>query len=54
MNNSQYETFKRLRNEDIRLQHQKARAEADKAYNQGLWDSCKWRNPLAYFILKRA
>jgi len=30
-----------------------AQAVADKAYNKGLWGAVKWRNPLAYLVLKR-
>lgn len=50
---SKYKEFKRLRDEDIRLQQKEAQLVADKAFNRGVWDAVKWRNPLAYFVLKR-
>jgi len=47
-----YEIFRREREKETRALKKKAQRDGDIAFNKGLWDAVKWRNPLAYFVLK--
>ena len=49
----EYKLFEQKMERENALAGEAARKRANKYYNQGLWDSIKWRNPLAYFALRR-
>ena len=48
-----YQEFEQKMDKENYFAHKRARCESNKAYNKGLFKAVWWRNPAAYFVLRR-